>query len=271
MTPRQIAAFLGTTLILAPAGCKTEPPKAQPAASAPAAAPTPAVPAAAPQPEAAIDLKADRHQHMKAHFVRALKLQDAILAGKLDDAKEHGRWLATHDRGDAPQSWQPYLATFQSEAKVVVDAASVDDAAVAVAHIAAACGDCHAANHASPKIGSAPLFRNAHSVKQHMAAQLTALDDLWNGLVLPSDQAWRDGAALLSKVVVTPKALAKAGLAKADSAKLLAETLHHLSATAGTAAKEDRPRAYAELLTTCVACHTTLHAPVVTTQIAKDL
>jgi len=277
MTPRPLTAILGSSLVLAFAACKTEPPKVEPTPptlpaatpSPPAAVPAPA-PAAAPAEAAVAEFAANPHQHMKAHFVRALKLQDAVLAGKLAEARTHGRWLATHDSPDAPAGWRPYLATFQSEAKVVAEAESVDVAAAAAGNIAAACGDCHAANHARPKIGGTPILKNAVNVKEHMSAQLIALDKLWDGLVVPSDDAWRDGAAALAKVVVPQKALAKAGVDKADSVKLLVETLHQLSATAGKAEKADRPQVYANLLTTCVACHSAVrvlpgHATVAAT------
>ena len=56
-----------------------------------------------------------------------------------------------------------------------------------------------------------------------MTAQLDALDRLWDGLMIPSDQAWKEGSALLAKVAVPEKALEKEGLDKADSAKVLAE------------------------------------------------
>jgi hypothetical protein len=265
MTPRRLVATIAASLTLTAAACKKEQPKAEPPPPVPAAAPTPAPAPAAPAEEAVPDFAADPHHHMKAHFVRALRMQDAVLAGKLDDAKAQARWLATHDdRAAAPEGWRPYLATFQVQAKAVVDAATIDDAAVAVGQIAAACGDCHANNHAKPQFAGPPIFKKAATVKQHMSAQIAALDKLWAGLVVPSDRAWQEGSALLASVVVTEKALAKQGLDKADPAKLLAETLRKLSATAGGAPRAERPQVYAELLTTCVACHTTVRAPVTT-------
>jgi hypothetical protein len=273
MTPSQLAVILGTSAILVTGACKTEQPKlASPPSSSPTSAKTavapaaPAIPAAAPAPASAegtvADFAADPHKHMKAHFVRALKLQDAILAGNLPEAKAQGQWLATHEAGDIPAGWRPHLVNFQAQAKVVADAASADDAAAAFAHIAASCGECHEANHAKPRLGSSPVFKKIGNVKEHMTAQLMAMDKLWDGLVVPSDVAWREGAALLADVAVTHKTIAKEGLDKADSATVLVETLHQLSATAGKAAKEDRPQAYANLLTTCVACHAAVRRPV---------
>ena len=265
MTPRRIAAIVAASLTVIVAACKREQPKAEPPPAVPPAAPAAAPASAAPADEGVPGFAADPHQHMKAHFVRALRMQDAVLAGKLDDAKAQARWLASHDdRAAAPAGWRPYLATFQAQARTVVDAYTIDDAAVAIGQIAAACGDCHANNHAKPEIGSVPILKKAATVKQHMSAQITALDKLWAGLVVPSDRAWHDGATLLAGVVVTPQALAKQGLQQTESAKLLADTLHRLSATAGAAPKADRPQVYAELLTTCVACHTTVRAPVTT-------
>jgi len=272
MTRRHRLTCLGlTTLLLLPGACNTKPPKALTAPTGPpvvALAPAPLPP---PPVEDATDkasvvgFAADPHKYMKAHFVRALKLQDAVLAGNLGQAKAEGRWLAGHDNEDVPVSWRAYLRPFRGAAKAVAEAPSVDEAAVAVAQMSAACGDCHAANHASPKIGSTPVVKGASNIKSHMAAQLAALDKLWNGLVIPSDVAWQEGAALLSKVVVTAKVLDKEGLGQVESGKVLTETLRQLSTVAGKAAKADRPAAYADLLSTCVACHSALRKPTTTT------
>lgn len=266
MNRRQLVAIIGTTSILATAACKKEQtPSTTTAPNPPSAAtaPAPAAPAAARKPAEGklADFAADPHKHMKAHFVGALKLQDAVLTGNLIEAKSQASWLASHDKAEPP-GWAPYLNVFQARARAAADAPSVEVAAVAVAQIAAACGDCHAGNHVQPKIGSTPIVKKAASVKEHMTGQIEALDKLWAGLIVPSDQDWKEGAGLLANVAVTQKALTKEGLDKAEFARLLAETLHKLSASAAKAPKADRPRVYADLLTTCVACHTTVRQPV---------
>ena len=270
---RQLAAILGTCLIFTSGACKTEQPKREPPrqnaqqtakpAGETAAAPTSAA-------EEVATFAADPHQHMKAHFVRANKLQDAVLAGNLAEAQAQGRWLATHDKEEVPEGWRRYLEPFQSEASAVANATSIEAAAAAVAGMAAACGGCHAANHVTPKIGSSPVIGRAPNVKAHMTAQLQALDRLWDGLMIPSDQAWREGAGLLARVAVPEKALQKEGLDKADSAKVLAETLRSLSTSAARAAKAERPQAYAELLTTCVGCHASVRRTVTTAAAATN-
>jgi hypothetical protein len=81
--------------------------------------------------------------------------------------------------------------------------------------------------------------------------------------MIPSDQAWGEGAKLLANVAVSQKALQKEGLDKADSATLLAESLRQLSASAAKATtKGERSTTYAELLTTCVACHVSVRNPI---------
>ena len=122
--PRQFAAILGTCLIFASVACKTERPQTRPSPPAPespgkplAAAPTPAR-----QDDKVATFTADPHQHMKAHFVHTIKMQDAVLAANLTEARAQGRWLATHDDGDAPDNWRPFLKTFQSESSVVANA-----------------------------------------------------------------------------------------------------------------------------------------------------
>ena len=209
-----------------------------------------------------VSFTADPHRHMKEHFARATRMQDAVLAGNLGQAQVQARWLASH-KEETPDSWLPYARTFQSQAAAVADAKTVDQAAAAVGRMAATCGDCHAAHKAKVNIGSTPVVGRTGSVKEHMTAQLEALDRLWDGLMIPSDQAWGEGAKLLAKVAVSQRSLQKEGLDKADSATVLAESLRTLSASAAKAtAKGERSTTYAELLTTCVACHVSVRNPI---------
>jgi len=262
----KLPLLLGTFFLLGAGACKKEPPSAEPPATPPApSAPPPANPApAAPAParDTVVSFTADPHRHMKEHFARATKMQDAVLAGNLSQAQVQARWLASH-KEETPASWQPYAMTFQSEAGAVADAKTVESAATAVGRMAATCGDCHAAHKAKVNIGSTPVVGKAGSVKEHMTAQLEALDRLWDGLMIPSDQAWGEGAKLLAKVAVSQKSLQKEGLDKADSATVLAESLRALSASAAKAStKGERSTAYAELLSTCVACHVSVRNPI---------
>ena len=216
------------------------------------------------------EVSADVHSHMKAHFVHALRLRDAVLAGDLGTAKAEGHWLRSHDQGAVPSSWEAHLAPFQEAARVAERAETVEVAAAAVGQIAEGCGGCHAALHARPALGSAPIVRKAPSVKAHMAAHMAALDKLWSGLITPSDEEWKDGAALLAKLVVTQNVLRKAHVEPTGSVKMLAETLQQLSRTAATTAPADRATAFSDLLTTCVGCHTTVRHPETVAEFEED-
>ncbi len=259
----KLSIYLGTFLLLGAGACKKEAPPAEPPAASPAPPANPAPPAAAaPAKDTVVSFTADPHRHMKEHFARATQMQDAILAGNLSQAQVQAKWLASHNE-ETPDSWQPYVRTFQSQASAVAEAKTIDEAAAAVGRMAATCGDCHAAHQARPNIGSAPIIGHVGSVKEHMTAQLEALDRLWDGLMIPSDQAWREGAKLLAKVAVPQKSLRKEGLDKADSATLLAESLRTLSASAAKATSQgERSTTYAGLLTTCVACHVSVRNPI---------
>jgi cytochrome c553 len=259
---RKLPVILGTFLLVGAGACKKEPaPLAPPPPPPVDPAPAPAA-AAAPAKETVVSFTADPHRHMKEHFARATRMQDAVLAGNLNQAQVQARWLASH-KEETPDTWQPYVETFQSEASAVAEAKTIEEAAEAVGQMAANCGDCHAAHKAKPNIGSSRIVGQAGTVKEHMTAQLQALDRLGDGLMIPSDQAWNEGAKLLAKVAVSQKSLQKEGLDKADSATLLAESLRQLSASAAKATtKGERSTAYAQLLTTCVACHVSVRNPI---------
>jgi len=264
MTRWHAAVVFGTaSVVLAVPSCKPKDPPApmtEVARAAPARAAAEApLPAQPEMPEPAVDVAREPHAHMKAHFVHAAQLRDAALSGDLTTAKAEAHWLSAHRETGAPPSWKENLEAFHVAAQVVENASTLEEAAGAVGQLGASCGACHRALDAHPTVGASPFVRRAPGVKGHMAAHLAALERLWNGLIVPSDRAWKEGATLLAHMVVPEKTLEKAGVKPAGAVKMLAETLRQLSRTAATASVDQRPAAFADLLSTCVGCHTSVH------------
>jgi len=275
MTRWHAAVVFGTAwVVLAVPSCKPKNPPATtrevPLAVAARAVADASIPARVEMPEPVVDVSREPHAHMKAHFVHASQLRDAVLSGDLSTAKAEAHWLGAHRETGAPPSWKESLEGFHVAAQVVENASNVEEAAGAVGQLGASCGACHRALDAHPTLGASPFVRRAPGVKAHMAAHLAALERLWNGLIVPSDRAWKEGATLLAQMVVPEKTLAKAGVKPAGSVKMLAETLRQLSRTAATTPVDQRPAAFGDLLSTCVGCHTSVHNPEVVASFDAD-
>ncbi len=240
---------LGLPLLLA---CQGEPAQT-PAPPAPAPA---AAPAAAPVGEAKV--------HMKNHFLKAYEAKDAVVAGNFEQARAPMAWLATHDHPNMDPTWAPHVANMKAAAAVGAEATDLIGAGAAIAGVAATCGSCHTALSAGPSftVGDAPAqTEEAHldrDAKAHMARHKWGADRLWEGLVGPSEEAWRRGAEVLGG---DAELFSHADGELPEGVQELAAEIHRLGARAqGAASPSERSEVYAELLLTCAACHATVDA-----------
>jgi hypothetical protein len=77
---------------------------------------------------------------------------------------------------------------------------------------------------------------------------------LWEGLVVPSGDAWARGAAVLSDAPLEPERLTP-GQTPVPQIGVLTEAVHKLGREALRVGAGQRGEVYAELLTTCGSCH----------------
>ncbi|MCA9670310.1 MAG: hypothetical protein KC503_32165 [Myxococcales bacterium] len=199
---------------------------------------------------------------MKEHFRSAMAARDAVVAGKLDDAKKAAKSLTIWLDGDmVPKSWRGQLAAMKVAAKSINSADTLQAAAIGVANIADTCGHCHKALKAQSKIKVAeePLVAGGTDVASHMARHAWAGRRLWEALVIPSDDHWTRGTAILLEKHLEKGALAAA--AKKHKKKVgkevsaLAEQVHKLGEQAAKAKGDTRSALYGQLLATCASCH----------------
>jgi hypothetical protein len=142
----------------------------------------------------------------------------------------------------------------QAAAERVGQAADFAAAAAPAAAMLGTCGECHRALSVLPAVAERPIPPVGEAVG-HMLNHGRASDQLMEGLVLPSQTAWNDGAQALRTAPITRGKLPK-------DPKLTPEVmageqrLHQLANRAAAAtATPDRVAVYGEMLATCGSCH----------------
>lgn len=273
MRGTRLSLAIGSAMIagfVASGGCAPppEPPEAAPPPVAePAPAPAEATEAEAAEPAATESAPADASERpdvpppgsplervMKAHFKDALLIREAVIRGKSEDAASPANALISiHDNlDDLPDGWRSYIERMIQAAGRVKDGTSASDVAAATADLGTSCGMCHQNQQKGPKASTEPAPVAGKSIESRMKVHAWATERLWEGLFVPSGDAWNAGAKALS-IGPFPKEVLKEGgvharSAASDFAKIVAEAPKKKTAT-------DRAALYAELLVTCGKCH----------------
>ena len=139
------------------------------------------------EPETAAD-------HMEQHFEQVDAVMTAVIAGDLAAVKQPAGWLASHEPAEGlPDDWEPFVTDMQAAARVAEEATDIATAAVATGEMALLCGACHTA------VGQGTAFAfmtqpEETGVTGHMKRHSWALDQLWQGLIGPSEESWQQGA-----------------------------------------------------------------------------
>ena len=233
---RFLALFIAVLLVPFAAACSRQADEPEQAPAAPATAEPP-------------DIKADMHDH----FTRIQEIEEAIVRGDLDGAKEPARWLAEHQEAKGlPPATESQLAAVRTAARSVADAGDLGTAAKGAATLVASCGDCHKAANVSPELPApATAFRAAERAN-HMAQHQRAVELLYRGLARPSDDLWQEGAAALRESPLAAKDMPEVSkeVVSAEAA------VHALADRAKRASdRETRVHVYGELIGNCASCH----------------
>jgi len=199
---------------------------------------------------------------MRAHFEQALVLHSAVIGGELATVAPAARVLAdqvARFQAGSPSPASPAasraLTALADGASKVAEAKSILDAAIVTAEMLSACGRCHRASRVTPTFpGPAPS--TAGGLVGHMREHQVAADQLVQGLVVPSDAAWRSGARALATAPMHAEELPLDPVDRPPLART-EERLHRL-ATGAAEATDPAARAafYGQFLAGCADCHT---------------
>ncbi len=191
-------------------------------------------------------------QDMDGHYTQVGMVQDAVVRGDLEAAREPARWLAEHPQHpDLPQGVKSPMEDMRMHARSVMRSVDVADAARATAEMAAACGRCHQATGAGPDPVLWTMAPAGQSAPRQMERHLWAVQRMWEGLVAPSDRQWQQGATAL----VDDPLFQEANVGGGPEVAKLAREVHDLGVTALQRGPDARAGVYGRLLSTCVTCH----------------
>jgi len=200
----------------------------------------------------------DRSHHMQATFWKAVEARNAVIAGNLEAAKLAGLALEKHDyEGTLPESWKHWTKQMQKEAGNLAIAGSLAEAAQTVGALSLTCGDCHAQKQQGPDRGREepmPWRDPPETVHGRMARHEVGVDQLWSGLIIPSEDAWRAGIVTLTRAPLNRPQ--QEGEAIDPELGKRIEEVRALAKRARTATSHaERAQIYGELLGTCGSCH----------------
>ena len=188
------------------------------------------------------------HMHENFGLVRAI--ERLLLRGKLDEARELAHGIAIAPEEPGMTAWAAQATRVRERAAALASAKTLDEALVADAKLASECASCHVASGVMPEFGSPPaLPPDRPTVEARMTRHLWASERLWEGLVGGADDSWRAGLDVLA---LAPLPASQVGPDRA----VFARNLQRLAETARKLRTNDHSAAYAEILSTCVTCHT---------------
>jgi cytochrome c553 len=194
--------------------------------------------------------------HMRRHFEDLRMVEELLIAGKLDEATALATLLVGKVADPGLARWRRHDEEVSAAAQALAQAPSVDEALRRAPRVAAACAGCHAEAQVMPRVVAAPAVpADDQTPRARMARHAWAVDRLWEGLVMPSDDRWSRGLTVLAQSPPPFTALSDAP----QLAGHLQEVARRQLALRATTDLDDRGVAYGELLVTCAACHASLH------------
>lgn len=199
----------------------------------------------------------DVEPRMIGHYQSATQLYTGAAEGDLAQVHAVARELMNRESGEGmPDKVLPYVQQLRGFARLAATAPDGAAAARAVAGVGTSCGACHRAMKRGPRyrvITGPPESDNP--VATRMMRHRWAADRLWDGLVGPSDESWRGGAAALQDAPLFTDALTQ-DVEEYEPVTRLAWEVHDVGIRANTAREQSvRGDLYRELLATCAACH----------------
>jgi hypothetical protein len=202
-----------------------------------------------------------RSAEMHERLGKALVVQAAVSRGDLEAARRDARVLAALETPTGlPDIAGIHMKALTGAAARAANAATVVVAATASAEMLASCGACHRAFGTMPALAARETPKVGGTVG-HMLDHQRATDQLLRGLVVPSNEAWLQGARALRASPLHADGPPR-NPRLAPELLRVEEAVHRLAEDAVAAEHVDsRVRVYSTLLSRCADCHS-LHRKV---------
>ena len=200
----------------------------------------------------------DLAAHMAVHDAQGVAMRDAVVRGDLNDLVAPAQWIAEHMTDqELPPDWREPVRSMRATARTVAGSDNLVDAARSLAELAGTCARCHEST-SGPKVYMTDPPTKTTDVRGRMMRHIWATDRMWDGIVGPSETAWKAGSEVLADAPLDPTDLAPAGTLPDDIGEL-AKRVHTLGLDAHRAStRVEQVQIYGELLGTCAICHRAL-------------
>jgi cytochrome c553 len=197
---------------------------------------------------------ASLRDHMDQHLGVVQRLQEAVVRGRLDEARASARWIAEHPEHLELADAAARVAEMRATAQALVDAPDLREVASQLASLGRVCARCHEERGAITTFAWEPEPPDGDALTAQMRRHQWASARLWEGVIGPSDGPWRDGAKAMARMRLDVGALA-AGPHGALVREASTRVRSLASQAAGLEDNDARANLYREMLEACVACH----------------
>lgn len=196
--------------------------------------------------------------HMRATFWDSLTARDALIKGDLAAAQRAAEQIAQTDYSRMlPADWKVGVGALQQHAAALSIAPNLSAAAQELGRMALACGECHEVRAQGPgRVRTAPLPWEdpPDSWDERMHRHQLGIAQMWDGLVLPSEGAWRSGTVTITRAPLRAPEVAEGSVSPELHARI--EATRDLGKQARLATTyQERGRVYGELIAGCAQCH----------------
>jgi len=201
----------------------------------------------------------DRKLHMGYTFWDAVDARDALIHGDLKRAQSFASSLRDRDYGELlPQDWKPFIGDMRRHADELATAPDLETASTQLAMISLSCGNCHwYADHGPIPLPDAQIvdrLDDRELLQERMARHEIGSEQMWEGLIIPSDHAWHDGTTVLTRAPFA--APIEGGMAIDESSRAGIEALRALARRARLAqSHKERALLYGQMISRCGSCH----------------
>jgi cytochrome c553 len=204
---------------------------------------------------------------MHRQLNRTVDIQTGVVLGDLERAQRAASWIATREEQEPlPPQGDPYLEEIRNLASSIVGTDDLPTVAASVGQIAGACGSCHQATGGGPYFVVRSAQPEGESQAERMIRHLWAADRMWEGIVGPSDEAWRAGARALAESEPVFSQVIQAANSPPEAERSLSSVTTLARQALTVTDQGDRAEVYGQILNTCNACHSAMKRMVKKTE-----
>ena len=195
-------------------------------------------------------------RRMHVRFGAAERIEQAIALGDIERANAEARTIVELDEPDVLPQWKPYLANVRAAATEIADARDPIAGARRTAELGSACARCHIAIGARISFPRDPAPPASHRLVPQMAGHQWAAQQMWRGVIAPSDERWLAGAHELAdaRLDIVAQAVTPWSVVDVDDIG----RVRSMATTALAIEPSERASTFAGVLATCAHCHSIL-------------